>query len=533
MAGTRPKRGRSGSRGGRHQSQRKAVQVVKTKLVSPDVERLGPITTLPNELLVLIFDLAQLSSDAHAKDWIGRMYLCRRWFHILISTPRFWQEIYVSARPEWLELCLSRCAGMMVDVYFTGRFSMNSTISALKEHIRAIRGVTYSPASRSSWKLDIHKLCSMSFPSLRRLEISLETYSEHFAVVKLNPDNLVHLESLELWSCRVPTDPATYVNLRSLKICYCEWSVTFDEVLNALESTRALKELILEDCFSAWRDVFPQYTDVRPARTPIDLPALRTIRLDGIAHALTAQFTKHIRIPSATHITIHTYSNTIPRHPGVFWYLLSPDPSSFSSIFSSATAVNIQVSPGRSEITAKTSTHHLSVQISNPGNLSRYGRLGSHPSEVVDTLIEAFRDAPVSDLSISVSGSHVSETTWENIFRTLNSLERLHFDGVPLHHVFSGLMAASTLEGSAVCCPRLTSIDIKSTVDNGLRLIPKGTRSIVLDILRLRAERGMRLTKLKFKIGHEDEEGGPQLGQKFLGELRSLVGEVKYKASSW
>ncbi|RPD53921.1 hypothetical protein L226DRAFT_574694 [Lentinus tigrinus ALCF2SS1-7] len=511
------------------------------KLKFGDDQTAGPITTLPNELLVSIFDLAQLSSDAHAKDWIGRMYLCRRWFHILISTPRFWQEIYVSARPEWLELCLSRCAGMMVDVYFTGRFSMNSTISALKEHIRAIRGVTYSPASRSSWKLDIHKLCSMSFPSLRRLEISLETYSEHFAVVKLNPDNLVHLESLELWSCRVPTDPATYVNLRSLKICYCEWSVTFDEVLNALESTRALKELILEDCFSAWRDVFPQYTDVRPPRTPIDLPALRTIRLDGIAHALTAQFTKHIRIPSATHVDVHckdTDANT--GSPDMTWIMLSPDPASFSPIFSSATAVTLEILDYRSKIIAKTSKHQFNMQI--PHCQSRSGGLRSPQGTaeaLLDALLNAFRDAPVSDLSITVvrPRMNLSKSTWEELFRTYDGLEHLQLSGVHLlHNVFSGLTAASPLEGRAVCCPRLASIIIEDSMyrDFLFRVVPLGTRSMILDVLCLRAERGTRLTEVKLMVGDDGEVGQPANEfEQFLGELKNIVGEVKYEAFEW
>ena len=64
----------------------------------------GPVASLPNELLVYIFDLAHLSSDALMKDWIGWLYLCRRWYHILVSMPRFWRDIYVSARAEWLEL---------------------------------------------------------------------------------------------------------------------------------------------------------------------------------------------------------------------------------------------------------------------------------------------------------------------------------------------------------------------------------------------------------------------------------------------
>ena len=497
-----------------------------------------PIASLPNELLVYIFDLAHLSSDALMKDWIGRLYLCRRWYHILVSMPRFWRDIYVSARAEWLELCLSRCAGMSVNVFFTGRFSMQSTIPLLKAHARAIRSVTYS-VLRPCWISDVRKLCSMSFPTLQKLEVSLETQSERYADIKSSLNHFEHLRSLELWSCRVPVDTITCANLRSLKICHCVWSATFDEVLDFLRSATRVNELVLVDCFTAWREVPLRYAIVNPPHRPaITLLALRIIRLNEITPALASQLSAHLRIPYATHVDIRAYCHAT-RNPAMAWNMLPPDPAAFSPIFSSATAATIKLSQEQSEITAQTAKHHLSVQISNTHNFAGIDSSRGATTDAVDRLLDVLRGAPLSSLSVSVAGlGRVAQATWENVFCTFDSLEYLHLDGEQiLHNVFSGLKAVSELGGGALPCPRLTSVKIKDVIDafddTPHDAIQKDTRCVILEALRLRAERGTRLAELRLTIGHRDLEGGPKLGRRFIEELMSLVDEVKYKASGW
>ncbi len=53
------------------------------------LNHMQPNNTLPSELLVHIFDLLLLSPDALADDRIERLYLCSRWYQILVSNPRF------------------------------------------------------------------------------------------------------------------------------------------------------------------------------------------------------------------------------------------------------------------------------------------------------------------------------------------------------------------------------------------------------------------------------------------------------------
>ncbi len=328
------------------------------------------------------------------------------------------------------------------------------------------------------------------------------------------PNNLVHLESLELWSCRVPVDRAIYVNLQSLKLCHCEWSATFDEVLDILASARILKELVLVDCFSAWRDVPPRHVVIDPShRSPVTLPALRHMQWDLIRPALACRLLACVRIPTATHVDISTNASMTGFRSDTVWSVLPPDPPGTSPIFSSATAVTVGVSVGWSEI-------------DDPRR--------PPATNVVDCLLDVFRDAPVRVLNISVDSlEHASQATWERVFREFDSLERLELDGTRFsHNMFSALRTASEPGHRAVCCPRLATIKIKDVLDDSFdsdsRIVPMEMRVAILDALRLRAKRGARLEKLKLTLGHSNEEGGPELGWTFLNELKGLVSEVNY-----
>ncbi|RDX45901.1 hypothetical protein OH76DRAFT_911982 [Lentinus brumalis] len=426
---------------------------------------------------------------------------------------------------------------MSFDVSFTGRFNMQPTILALKEHAHAIRGVTYS-VLRSSWVSDVRKLLSISMPALRNLSVSLETRSDRLAVVTSNPNNLVHLDSLELWSCRVPVDRATYDNLQYLKLCHCEWSATFDEVLDTLASALILKELVRVDCCSAWRDVPPRHVVIDPShRSPVTLPALRRMQWDLIRPALACRLLACLRIPIATHVDISTSASMTGFRSDMVWSVLPPDPPGTSPIFSSAIAVTVGVSEGCSEIVAETSTRYFRVRVPNDTGWPGYDPPRPPVTSAVDCLLDFFRDAPVRVLNLSVDSlEHASQATWERVFREFDSLERLELDGMRLsHNMFSALRTASEPGHRPVCCPRLVAIKIEEILDNSFdsdsRVVPMEMRVAILDALRLRAKRGARLEKLKLTLGHSNEEGGPELGWTFLNELKGLVSEVNYTAS--
>ncbi|RPD53913.1 hypothetical protein L227DRAFT_535328, partial [Lentinus tigrinus ALCF2SS1-6] len=287
-----------------------------------------------------VIELLRPSSDAlDSRNWLSQSFVCRRWYAIITTMPSLWRHIYVTSCPEWLERCLSRCAGMLVDIYFTGRFSLQATIPTLEEHGPRVRSITYS-APRSSWASDISQLLSVPLSSLEKFDMRLETKSERLAIVDLPPESYAHLHFLCLRSCSAPLDCAAFTSLRTFKLIRSKWRITFNQLLDILASAGQLQELVLDDCLSELRDCpggFP--TTHPPRRSPATLSQLRTLQLTAVRSSLGAQIIAHIQVPNATRIVVRTHANHDVPQPSVRG-LLPPNPTSFSPIFSTATSLS-------------------------------------------------------------------------------------------------------------------------------------------------------------------------------------------------
>ena len=448
-----------------------------------------PINVLPNEMLVYIIELSQPTPDAlDAANWLGRLYICRRWYHLITSVPRFWRDIYVSSHPEWLELCLSRCAGVIpANVYITGRFSLMSTIPALQDHASAIRGITYT-ILRASWVSDIAQLLSVPLPSLQTIDISLSTKSPRYATIDSRPENLTHLKTLKLRCCRVPTNPAIYATLSSLNISRCSWRIRFENFLDVIKVARTLSVLILDDCFAEWYKV-PQGLARRnpPRRTPILLRQVRFLQLTAIPAALASQLLAHIRIPNAHHLHINAHTRHQIASTGV-WDILPVNVAAFCPSLTLATSLRINASGS---------------------SMSLHMRASSMSPKV-----------PMIELVLFDSLS--SSAQWDQVLRSVPAVQQLSANMNDAF--FSTLKAVPLHAGATVCCPNLTTL----SYSNFGITARESTFDAILDCLRIRSETGTRLDKLALWFSyHSKEDRGSRKYQQFVTELKTLVRDVK------
>ncbi|RPD53935.1 hypothetical protein L227DRAFT_657945 [Lentinus tigrinus ALCF2SS1-6] len=476
------------------------------------------INTLPNELLLYVIELSHPTSDAlDAANWLGRLYVCRRWYHLITSVPRFWRYIYVSSHPEWLELCLSRCVGVPADVYITGRFSLLSTIPTIEEHASTIRGITCT-ILRPSWVSDIARLLSVPFPSLQKIDISLSTDSPRYAVIDSTPENLTHLKTLKLRSCHVPANPAVYYSLISLDICGCPWSIDFEGLLKALSNAKSLSEVILHDCFTNWRNVPRGLAQTNPpGRAPIVLPRLCMLQLTTIPAKLASQLLAHIRVPNARRIDIQMNAPADSPAPYSLWDVLPVNLAVFSPTISLATSLYI-VLFGAYDLTAETGDRSLHVQLTPSVHIVNVTRMFNGP-------LTAYPEAPVSKFSLATMNGVLS-FTWERILRSWPTLQ--HIEGSLDTTFFSAVKTVSLPSEGELCCLNLASVASYRCLK-----MEDDTCDLILDALRARAERGARLKELKLYLPQHHVHTNPRTHEQFKAELKPLVENLDYQLSPY
>ncbi len=101
---------------------------------------------LPQELFVQIIREVYwlIQRDVARSEWGTNwtspyQLVCRCWRDVIRSTPWFWsQKIRVSRSPEWLELCLARCAGSPAKVCVFSPHSPSATFATLRRYASSI-----------------------------------------------------------------------------------------------------------------------------------------------------------------------------------------------------------------------------------------------------------------------------------------------------------------------------------------------------------------------------------------------------------
>ena len=106
-----------------------------------------PISTLPPEIFVtIIAEVDLLSRRLNGVKWdtnwtVACQLVCRHWRDVISSTPQFWQQIAIHSSPEWLELCLTRCAGAPATIVVWQPTSPRATFTILCRFASSIEAI--------------------------------------------------------------------------------------------------------------------------------------------------------------------------------------------------------------------------------------------------------------------------------------------------------------------------------------------------------------------------------------------------------
>ncbi|KAM5539887.1 hypothetical protein V8D89_006390 [Ganoderma adspersum] len=194
------------------------------------------ISRLPAELFVQIMKEVYLLLEALPADRPDRHTDWTNPYQLL------WQEIRVSQHPEWLELCLARCAGALASVHATHAHYPPETSATLRRHVSSIKACHIFSDHDSLSALS--SLLSTPMPALETLTLRHNPF-EDIADVPVTFD-LPRLSTLSLTNWQVPRDAAVFTSLRSLTLIDTLWPSSFDHFLDVMENTRNLEHLDLD-----------------------------------------------------------------------------------------------------------------------------------------------------------------------------------------------------------------------------------------------------------------------------------------------
>ena len=514
------------------------------------------IDSLPPELFIKVLGHLDIPIPRNCASFCDRNWtipyqlVCRRWCDVIRSTPQFWQEIEVQSSPEWLELCLTRCAGALATVTVKQPEPPSEVFAILRRFAPSLR--TFCLES------DIYNLASLPglLSFLATPMPALETlYLSNGKLVNVPITHALFPRLTTLFLCKCvgprPVDTAVYPSLRNLTLFGSPWKVSesYDNFLTILRMCHNLEYLSLEDDMV---DAFVMQTGAGALSTgslrhttPVVLPRLRTLKLHGhpnpIFHVLAI-----MHAPQATGIALRTYLVEDTSRPPVFTRVLAPNPELRYPFLSSPHAVSLtrwddtlfklSLRGGESEESTFFSVHHVThwQGCRSPMNLEL------NLIAVMDT----FSVTSVDTLKVTGDLDEVSAETWQRVFETFSGLRVLVIDGGgSLDALWEGLARATTASldrardglKAGVCCPRLSEIAIGGTPAAYSKFSASSTLfERVREALDARADAGA--TSLK-KLQLHLEYTGPlwcntpkniELREAFVEDVKTLVEELDY-----
>ncbi|TBU36544.1 hypothetical protein BD309DRAFT_975576 [Dichomitus squalens] len=269
---------------------------------------MGRHLRLPDELLLEVFDYIYVPSDNHntSTGTIERVVraVCRRWYELIWATPRYWRAIQVCRRSKWLGLCLSRAASsnISVDVTFHRADLPGPHLVLQAVYKPLIRSLFFALDESATSTRDSCHILSSSFPNLERLSFSLSVAGnlKHFSSpLIVSPRLIPNVQELAFSSVSFPRIFSQYRSLRVLKLsAWWGHHVTFDELLDTLETCKYIEELILSGLLRSGESL-PEGIDEPLRRPKIILSHLCSLTLDHSHESFcNRHILSHLHLPA-------------------------------------------------------------------------------------------------------------------------------------------------------------------------------------------------------------------------------------------
>ncbi|KAI0710155.1 hypothetical protein C8Q76DRAFT_798906 [Earliella scabrosa] len=503
-----------------------------------------PINRLPNEILTDIFDrsfngalfLDDYSSlirktrvrprGATARTAVIPS-VCRHWRTVACGTPRLWQTIHIrsSSNPDWLALCLTRCA--QVPAHVTLECTVDKKVVSILSSSRPIIRFLSIPRAEIRTALIRDLLAGgESWPRLETLHIeSRVPLDRDDTGIQLHTSRFPVLHTLTLDGLALPRDrdPSTYPNnLRNLTLRTRAWRISVDHILAIAGSMPHLESLDMRIASSIYQSP--------PPRNTIVLPALHTLVLSINLHQVAKQALAVLQFPAATEVSIKVYVTL--QDPQTMFSILPPDPTSVFPSLATMDTVDLLISSEHEcyQIRARsarggtisftlTSREDVDWDSGFPHYLEDLGRL--------------FSAAPLTTLNICADSFGVDSITapvptWSSVLARLPALESCTLSGSDYPHEFwealQGIGPSSTSAvNDIIPCPRLKVVKMLGwwTIEC------QDARFLAMpNALRHRAALGHRLEYLDV-ISLDVANLAPD--EEYVQQLEQVVGELMWE----
>ena len=494
-------------------------------------------SSLPQELFVKILRevYALILRDSPHSEWRTNwtspyQLVCRCWRDVIHSTPWFWsQGIMVSRSPEWLELCLARCAGSPATIYGFSPHSPSATFATLGHYAPSIGACHIQSDSETSCSDGLSSLLSASMPSLETLSIS--AYEDAVdAVVSVTPDLLPRLTTLNLAHCPAPRDTTVYASLRNLTLHQSPWQISYADFLEAIGQCNELESLHLDAVLlDQFLGAVTGSTVSRPRRrTPVVLPRLREAGLCGMREVII-DLLGTLHAPSFALIQAVTFINPTDLAPHLS-QMLAPDLQLRHTFLRCPTSVSIKCRNDDFEVLLGGETgQQLFLGIYCNGEEATWS-MCLEPNIVA--AMDRFSFEQIDTLQIDGNYEGPADV-WRRTFQSCRNLRTLHLKGWgALDSVWQGLWDAtpsSQPENGVVCCPFLEEISVNEDWYGMPFIATPALSETIRRTLHARADQyGIRLRKRKMSLGCAGEPRDDTAGLRdvFMKDLRALVEEL-------
>ena len=450
--------------------------------------------------------------------WAQVAALCRRWRQVANATPALWQRIDVLQKPEWFELCLSRCSPLLADVYLHDEPLFPLLVSS-QERVRRLSAAISGTGVLRSFCFLASPCTGLRTLSLRHPHQTLGR-SSFTARIPLTKSDFPDVQSLTISGFWVDIQQSLLTNLRTLvvkqgqRVKYKSMWMDSSRLAKMLHSMPYLEELVLESTFC-----------LRPSDAQATLPRLRTLELTGHSEQATRWFVDHVRAPMVSSVVISFLltSTSLFVPGGPLFHSLLPNIQVNLPLFFDREAVVVHMEMYSCCLTARTKTSLISLTYSCP-------RYPVDTAQALTDLVGLFGPSPLKHLHVSSHFCGASAEVWSQVFSQFPDLEHITLAGHGLHsslwRALQDTPPSSAKE--AVCCSRLRTIEVAGVTEGENRDSPI-LQLAISRVLRHRLERGHKLELLAFPtafatVGSQDGSFEGCVNE--FAQLEDLVGEL-------
>lgn len=275
----------------------------------------SPITKLPSELLLIIFDLAVRPDLHYYKDLTNFRLVTSQWAKVIEDHPLLWRFAHCTDSPKLTRLALHRSQDIPLHIRLLCLEAPEEQI-ALKRHdhskwsapsfnhrITKVLPRWESLTVKHDSSDGLEPFLNTAPPNIKRCSITVNSRATARQLFPTRNGVSASLESLYVNGFSPLLGKVTFPNLRTLAIHNLQaTSPSFSELMAAIRGFPMLESLEVANC------TIPCGSNLQDPRTfvPAILPQLKRVTLAEIPRTAIAHLLSHIETPAIRSLFIRT-----------------------------------------------------------------------------------------------------------------------------------------------------------------------------------------------------------------------------------